>query len=112
MESVEAGGSEGFQRSEEYRIGSRGGGIKQALKDILFGAFVFGLYQQVLHAKAKYADIFRALILGEFLGIPLLSNYFTLRLLPYVYRDLSGFKERVLRDIDLLELLHEGPAVH
>ncbi len=112
MGSTEATGSENFQRSEEYRVGSRGAGLKQALKDIFFGAFVFALYQQVLRMKAKYADIFRALILGEFLGIPLLSNYFTLKLFPYVYGDLASVRERLLRDIDVLELLHEGPAVH
>ena len=87
-------------------------GIRQALKDFLFGALVYGMYRQVVVSKAKYNDVLMTLIMGEFIGIPLLGNYFTLRLLPYIYGDLESARRRVLRDVDFLELMSEGPSAH
>jgi len=98
--------------SEKYRLGSRTAGLKQALRDFFFGALILGLYQNVLRLKLKYDDIFFSLIMGEFLGLPLLGNYFTLRIIPYLMPDLERARMRLLRDVDLLELLREGPAVH
>ncbi|MEM1610588.1 MAG: hypothetical protein QXQ57_02945 [Sulfolobales archaeon] len=46
-------------------------------------------------------------MLGEFLGIPFISNYYTLRLLPYLVGELEGFKKRSLRDKDILEVISE-----
>lgn len=86
--------------------------MKQAIKDFLFGAFIFGMLQHIYHVRAKYDDIFHALLVGEFLGIPLLGNYYTLRLLPHIYGELRSARLRLLREVDLLELLHEGPSVH
>ncbi|MEM2096006.1 MAG: hypothetical protein QXV86_01155 [Candidatus Caldarchaeum sp.] len=96
----------------ELRIGSKKGGWKQALRDFFFGALILGLYHNVASVKRKYDDIFFSLIMGEFLGIPLLGNYFTLRLVPYLLPELEGARRRLLRDVDLLELMKEGPAVH
>ncbi|MEM4573115.1 MAG: hypothetical protein QXF45_01055 [Candidatus Caldarchaeum sp.] len=93
-------------------VGTRTGGLKQAVKDFLFGALMLSLYQSVVSFKQKYDDIFFSLIMGEFLGIPVLGNYFTIRLIPYFLPQLEEAKKRLLRDVDILELLHEGPAVH
>lgn len=93
-------------------IGSRAGGFKQALKDFFFGALILNLYQNVMRLKRKYDDIFFSLVMGEFLGIPLLGNYFTLRLIPYFISELEAARQRLLRDLDVLELLREGPSVH
>jgi len=101
-----------MESSNQFRIGSGTGGLWQALRDFFFGAFLLNLYQHILHTKKKYDDIFFSLIMGEFLGIPLLGNYFTLRLIPYMLPELERVKTRLLRDVDLLELLSEGPAVH
>ena len=50
------------------------------------------------------------ILLGEFLGIPFLSNYYTLRLLPYILGDLEAFKKRSLRERDILEIVGEFDA--
>ncbi|MDW8360105.1 MAG: hypothetical protein RMK31_05925, partial [Candidatus Caldarchaeum sp.] len=87
--------------ASEVRIGSVKGGWKQALKDFFFGALILGLYQNVASVKKKYDDIFFSLIMGEFLGIPLLGNYFTLRIVPYLLPDLERARLRLLRDVDI-----------
>jgi hypothetical protein len=87
-------------------------GIRRALKEFLFGMFMYELYQETLHLKAKYRDVFLTLLLGEFLGLPFMGNYYTLRLVPYVVEDIMNVKRRLLREHDIPELLHEGPAAH
>jgi hypothetical protein len=37
--------------------------------------FYYGLYQQVLHTKVKYENMFYALLITEFLGFPMTGNY-------------------------------------
>ncbi len=86
--------------------------VSRAIKEILFGFFVYSLYQSVLHTKAKYEDTFHALLMAEFLGFPMTTNYYTIRLLPYVVGELENARKKLLREVDLLELLHEGPGVH
>jgi hypothetical protein len=86
--------------------------VSKAIREILFGFFLYALYQEVLHTKVKYEDTFYALLMAEFLGFPMTTNYYTLRLLPYVVAELERTRKRLLREVDLLELLHEGPSVH
>ncbi|MEM0450025.1 MAG: hypothetical protein QXO17_00435 [Nitrososphaerota archaeon] len=86
--------------------------LSRALRELLFGFFLYSLYQQVLHTKAKYEDMFYALLMAEFLGFPMTTNYYTLRLLPFVVEELERTRLKLLREVDLLELLHEGPGVH
>ena len=86
--------------------------VSKAIREILFGFFLYALYQEVLHTKVKYDDMFYALLMADFLGFPMTTNYYTIRLLPYVVGELENMRKKLLREVDLLELLHEGPSVH
>ena len=97
---------------EKPILGSRGGGWKEKLRDLFFGIFYYGMYQQIVHTARKYKDVVHVLVVGELLGVPSLSNYYTLRLLPYVLDEITQVKKIVTKDYDVLELLHEGLAVH
>jgi hypothetical protein len=59
------------------------------LKNFLFGLLFLDLYREIneIHRQTRLlAEIF---VFGNFLGLPLLSTYYSLRLLPYVYPSLS-----------------------
>ncbi len=77
--------------------------LKQAVRDFLFGAFYFDLYKDTLKLARNYNDFVYLIIFGEILGIPLMSTYYTLRLIPYIYGDLITWKARQLRERDLTE---------
>jgi hypothetical protein len=47
------------------------------------------------------------LVFGEFVGVPLISTYYALRLLPYFVGDLYDFRREVLRDRDVMEEISE-----
>ncbi len=97
---------------KKFRLGTRGETLKDKLKDLLFGFFFYGLHQQVTITASKYRDIVHILILGEAFGIPILGNYYTLRLIPYLIEYLPEIKELASKEVDILEHLHEGTAVH
>ncbi len=97
---------------EKFRIGSQGRTLKEKLRDLFFGMFYYGMHQQIMHTAQKYRDIVYVLIMGEALGMPILGNYYTLRLIPYIVGDFIKIKELVAREVDVLELMHEGHAVH
>ncbi len=91
----------------EFRIGSRGHTLKEKVRDFLFGLFFFELHQESLGLASKYRDSLNILMLGDFLGLPLMNSYLTLKLIPYMFGDLSNFKKRHLKEKDVFHLLAE-----
>jgi len=80
---------------------------RDIIMDFIFGMSTFDLYRETLHIARSYKDSLYLLLLGEFLGIPFISNYYTLRLLPYLVGEIEDFKRRSLRDKDILEVISE-----
>lgn len=81
--------------------------LKQIIHDFLFGAFLLDLYRETAKAHKQLLTVTEFLVFGEFVGVPLLSTYYALRLLPYFVADLYDFKREVLKERDVLEELSE-----
>ncbi|MEM3832446.1 MAG: hypothetical protein QW128_02445 [Thermoprotei archaeon] len=79
--------------------------LKQKLRDFFFGMFLFDMHRELLETSKSYKEIGEILLLGEFLGVPLLSNYYTLRLISYFVKDLEEWKKKQMTEKDLLEEL-------
>jgi hypothetical protein len=47
------------------------------------------------------------LVSRDFLGLPLLSTYYSLRLLPYVYPSPSEVRKEAVKEHDIFDLLGE-----
>jgi hypothetical protein len=47
------------------------------------------------------------LVFGDFLGLPLLSTYYSLRLLPHAYPSLSEIRKEAVKEHDVFDLLGE-----
>lgn len=80
---------------------------RRVIRDFLFGATTFELYRELKVMSRRYNDAIYLLVIGEILGVPFLSNYYSLRLLPYMLGDLSRFKRDAMRERELLEELGE-----
>ncbi len=80
---------------------------RRALREFLFGATTFEFYRELKLMSRRYNDAIYLIMLGEMLGIPFLSNYYSLRLLPYILVDLNRFKREAMREKELLEELGE-----
>ncbi len=70
--------------------------VRDIIAYFIFKMSTFDLYRETLHIARSYRDSLYLLLLGEFLGIPFISNYYTLRLLPYLVGELEVLKRGVL----------------
>jgi hypothetical protein len=81
--------------------------IKTALKtlgDMIYGATIYEMVRDLNKQRSYIEHLFILIVFGEFLGIPILPPYYTLRLLPYVVPNISGWKRTMLRERDLTDL--------
>jgi hypothetical protein len=76
----------------------------KTLSDMIYGATIYEMVRDLNKQRSYIEHLFVLIVFGEFLGIPILSPYYTLRLLPYVVPSISGWKRTMLRERDLTEL--------
>lgn len=77
--------------------------LRQILFDVLFGMFFLDLYRETAKAQRQLELLTEFLTLGDIIGVPFLSSYYALRLLPYFVGDLYEFKAELLKERDVLE---------
>jgi len=79
------------------------------IKEVLFGLFLYDLHRSAMQAKAQYDDALNVLLMGQFLGIPLMNSVFTLRLFPHLLPQLGNWKRRKLKEADITDFIPSGP---
>jgi hypothetical protein len=55
-----------------------------ALRDILYGMTLYDWVLELQKARGEVERVFTLLVFGDLLGIPILTPYYTMRLLPYM----------------------------
>jgi len=75
-----------------------------ALRDMLYGATIYEMVRDLNKERSHLDHLFILIVFGDFLGIPVLPPYYTLRLLPYVVPNIQGWKRSMLRERDLTDL--------
>ncbi len=79
------------------------------IRALFWGLLFFDLWRQLEAERRRYQDALNVVLMGELLGIPMMTTTLTLRLLPYLLPDLSGWKRRELEEHEILE---EAPVAH
>jgi len=79
----------------------------RALRDILYGMTVYEWELEMRKVRGEVERLFTLLVFGDLLGIPLLTPYYTLRLLPYAVPQLEGWRRSLLRERDLTDLFDQ-----
>ncbi len=79
----------------------------QAIKDFLYGFFLYGMVSGVHEKKGELEDVFMLFIVGETIGVPVFPGFYHLRLVPYYAARFSRWKEKTLKPRDLLDILHD-----
>lgn len=77
--------------------------FKKKVKEFLWGFFLSDFYLETVKAKTKYKDALNLFLLGQFLGLPLMNSSLSLRLLPYLLPELGDWKERQLKEREIIE---------
>ena len=81
----------------------------KAIKEFAWGLFVLDLYKTTRSARDRSAQAWNLVVLGEFIGLPLMTSVVTLRVLPYLLPELGPWKERQVRDVEVMEA---APEIH
>jgi hypothetical protein len=76
----------------------------RTIGDIFYGATVYEMVRDLHKERAKIEHLFVLVVFGDFLGVPVLPPYYTLRLLPYVVPHISGWKRSMLRERDITDM--------
>ncbi|HBG75130.1 MAG: hypothetical protein A2X25_05135 [Chloroflexi bacterium GWB2_49_20] len=76
----------------------------KAIADILYGASIYEMVRDLHKERSHLEHLFILIVFGDLLGIPVLPPYYTLRLLPFVVPNISGWKRNMLRERDLTDL--------
>ena len=76
----------------------------KTLGEMIYGATIYEMVRDFNKQRSHIEHLFILIVFGDFLGIPILPPYYTLRLLPYVVPNITGWKRSMLRERDLTEL--------
>ncbi|MEZ0319681.1 MAG: hypothetical protein ABWK05_06805 [Pyrobaculum sp.] len=82
-------------------------GVKEKIKDFFYGLFYLDLYRETAKIHLQYQTLIHILIFGDFLGIPMLTSYYSLRLLPYALPHLNMLRREAAKEHDIFEELAE-----
>ena len=76
----------------------------KTLGEMIYGATIYEMVRDLNKQRSHIEHLFILIVFGDFLGIPILPPYYTLRLLPYVVPNITGWKRSMLRERDLTDL--------
>lgn len=79
-------------------------GALRAAGEMIYGASVYEMVRDLHKERAHREHLFVLIVFGDFLGVPVLPPYYTLRLLPFVAPSITGWKRSMLRERDLTDL--------
>ena len=75
-----------------------------ALGQMIYGATIYEMIRDLNKERANLERLFILVVFGDLLGVPVLPPYYTLRLLPYVMPNITGWRRSMLRERDLTDL--------
>ncbi len=78
--------------------------VLKSLGEIMYGATVYDMVRDLHKERASLEHLFILVVFGDLLGVPVLPPYYTLRLLPYIMPNISGWRRSMLRERDLTDL--------
>lgn len=70
----------------------------RAVREFIYGLFGMEFAEHAMEMRASLESLFMLAIVGDMIGVPILPPYYSLRLLPYVFPQISSWKRRVLRE--------------
>jgi hypothetical protein len=79
----------------------------RAIKDFLYGFFLYGMVSGIYERKGELEDVFMLLIVGETIGVPVFPGFYHLRLVPYCAARFPRWKKKTLKPKDLFDLVRD-----
>ncbi len=77
------------------------------LRDIFYGMTLYDWVLELQKARGEVEQAFTLIVFGDLLGIPILTPYYTMRLLPYMVPRIETWRRSMLRERDICELFDQ-----
>lgn len=79
---------------------SKNRGFLAGLREFLHGMWLYDSESVVIREKAVLERLLFLTMFGNMMGVPVLNQYYSLRLLPYMWPAMAGWKRALLREKD------------
>ncbi|HET9014413.1 MAG TPA: hypothetical protein VFN57_02380 [Thermomicrobiaceae bacterium] len=77
----------------------------ETLRDVFYGMFFYDSVRTLQRQRADLEHLFILVMFGDLVGVPILPPYYSLRLLPFTVPHVQQWKNRLLRERDLTDLI-------
>ena len=77
----------------------------QVARDVFYGLFFYDTVLMFRRQRGELESLFVLILFGDMLGVPILPPYYSLRLLPFVVPSVQNWRNRLLRERDLTDLI-------
>jgi len=78
--------------------------VARVLGEMIYGASVYEMVRDLNKERGHLERLFILVVFGDLLGVPVLPPYYTLRLLPFVAPNITGWRRSMLRERDITDL--------
>ena len=78
--------------------------VARVLGEMIYGASVNEMVRDLNKERGHLERLFILVVFGDLLGVPVLPPYYTLRLLPFVAPNITGWRRSMLRERDITDL--------
>ena len=78
--------------------------VARVLGQMIYGASVYEMVRDLNKERGNLERLFILVVFGDLLGVPVLPPYYTLRLLPFVAPNITGWRRSMLRERDITDL--------
>lgn len=92
------------QTSPWQALSNRLRSMLTTLGQMVYGATVYEMVRDLHKERSHLEHLFILIVFGDLLGVPVLPPYYTLRLLPYVMPNITGWRVSMLRERDITDL--------
>lgn len=77
----------------------------QTVANVLYGMFLYETHHTLRRQRGDLESLFVLVMFGDMVGIPILPPYYSLRLLPFTVPYIGNWKNRLLRERDITDLI-------
>jgi hypothetical protein len=90
--------------SEQKELG-RLQNASKVFREVIYGMALHDMARANLRARASLEHLFILITFGDMVGVPILPPYYCMRLLPFIVPEINGWRRRLLRERDYLDVI-------
>ncbi|MBI3536202.1 MAG: hypothetical protein HY070_01370 [Chloroflexi bacterium] len=81
------------------------GNARRAIREVFYGMALHEIARANLKQRGSLEHLFILITFGDFVGLPILPPYYSLRLLPFIVPEINNWRRRLLREKDYLDAI-------